>query len=217
MAVFVFILAIIAFLLMEHPVAFWLVFVPLIIVFIFAAGKFLTSKRGHIGNLLMLMMVFVTMIVALVIVATPKPCEHESATFYSFTSMDSTGQSRVNERCKKCNVRLTYDSSFKGTPIDQSYLSAIKENSDGDEIIPGEYYTVTATVPSGFTAYGSDSVRLYCKVENADFVIGFTAEFMEEFSEQVRSVGKGDEITFRGRFYDEGCGFTDCEWIEEKP
>ena len=66
----------------------------------------------------------------------------------------------------------------------------------------------------GFTAYTSNSVWLNCRVENENFVVLFTAEFREEFEEIVRSVEKGDEITFRGRFYDEGCEFTDCELIE---
>ena len=40
-------------------------------------------------------------------------------------------------------------------------------------------------------------------------------ETREEFKELVKLVEKGEEITFRGRFYDGGCGFTDCELIIE--
>ena len=146
------------------------------------------------------------------IVFTPEPCEHEDmVTMYSFTAHDSTAHSSVRPYCRDCGKRYQY-SLFQGTLVDQSYLSALVENGDGVEIVPGEYYTVTATVPLGF--YGA-TTWLNCKVENEEFVVFFTAEFRGEFTEQVKSVKKGDTITFRGRFYDSGCGFTDCELITE--
>ena len=45
--------------------------------------------------------------------------------------------------------------------------------------------------------------------------MSFNVEFREEFKELVRAVEEGGEITFHGRFYDKGCGFTDCELIIE--
>lgn len=156
----------------------------------------------------------VLLAVVLLMVFTPEKCEHEeSVTLYSFTSMDSTAKSHTRKQCKKCDTKLTYNTLFVGTPTDQSYIEAIKEHSDGNEIVPGEYYTVTAIVPLGYYGYGSDSLWLNCKVENEEFIIGFTVEFREEFRELVESVEDGAEITFRGRYYDEGCGFTDCELI----
>ena len=215
MAVFVFILGIIAFLLIEHPIAFWCVFVPLIIVFVFTVVNFLTGRRGHIGNLLMILIAFLTMIVSLVIVATPEPCEHKDmVTMYSFSTHDSTVHSSVRPYCRDCDKRFEY-SLFKGTLVDQSYLSALIENSDGYAIVPGEYYTITATAPRGFTAHSSGAAWLNCSVESEDFIVFFTAQFREEFAELVSSVGEGAEITFRGRFYDEGCEFVDCELITE--
>ena len=160
-----------------------------------------------------LMLICVFLPILFLIVFTPEPCEHEDmVTMYSFTYYDSTAHSNVRPYCRDCGKRYQYQ-NFQGTLIDQSYLSAIKEHSDGGDIVPNEYYTVTATVPMGFTAYGSDRVQLNCKVENEDFIVFFNAEFREEFEELVRSVEEGDEITFRGKFYDEGCGFTDCEII----
>jgi hypothetical protein len=50
-------------------------------------------------------------------------------------------------------------------------------------------------------------------VENENFIVGFNVEFREEFREQIKLTEEGAEITFRGRFYDVGCGFTDCELI----
>lgn len=148
------------------------------------------------------------------VICTPEPCEHEDmVTIYSFTSYDSTAHSSVRPYCRVCDERFDY-TLFEGTPVDQSYLEAIVEHSDGREIVPGEYYTVTATVPLGYYGFGSTKLWLNCKVENEDFIVGFNVEFREEFREIVESVEKGDEITFRGRFYDEGCGFTDCELIK---
>lgn len=146
---------------------------------------------------------------------TPEKCEHEEVRRYVFTSYnDTTSHSSVCGYCKKCDTRLTGYSLFKGELVDKSYLSALIEHSDASEIVPGEYYTVTVSVPLGFYGYSSDSVWLTCEVENDGFIVRFSAVFREEFGEQVRSIQEGDTITFRGRFYDEGCGFTDCELIK---
>ena len=145
---------------------------------------------------------------------TPEKCEHEEVRRYVFTSPDSTVHSSVCGYCKKCDTRLTTNSLFRGELVDKSYLSALIEHSDASEIVPGEYYTITVKAPLGFANYSSDSVGLTCEVENDDFIVRFGAEFREEFEEQVRLIQDGDTITFRGRFYDEGCGFTDCELIK---
>lgn len=151
------------------------------------------------------------------VIFTPKPCDHENiATQYLFTSYKSTADNNMATVCKDCGDRLTYWKPFKGTLVDQSYLSAIQEHSDGSEIVPGEYYTVTATVPQGFSNYSSSRVSLTCRVQNADYIVSFNVEFREEFKETVKSVEEGAEITFRGRFYDESCGFTDGELINIK-
>ena len=146
------------------------------------------------------------------ILFTPEPCEHEEmARMYVFPASFSE-QGSTRQFCRECDEYFQY-ALFEGTLKDQSYLNAIKEHSDGDEIIPGEYYTVTATVHLGFYGHGSKSLWLKCQVENEDFLVRFTVEFREEFRELVESAEADQEITFRGRFYDEGCGFTDCELI----
>lgn len=166
--------------------------------------KFLTS----------LMLVCVFLPILFLAVFTPEPCEHEDmVTMYTFTSYNSTAHSNVRPYCRDCGERFR-SQMFKGELVDKSYLSAIVEHSDGDEIVPGEYYTVTATVPLGFYAYISDTVWLNCRVENEEYILFFNVEFKDEFEEMVKLVEDGDEITFRGRFYDKGCGFTDCELIE---
>lgn len=67
---FIIVLAIVVFLIMEHPVAFWLVFVPLGIIFLLTAGGFLRGKSG-INSLIIPIIVFVLMILALLIVCIP--------------------------------------------------------------------------------------------------------------------------------------------------
>ena len=147
------------------------------------------------------------------ILFTPAKCEHEEVTRYVFSSDDSMAHSSACGYCTKCDTRLTSYFLFQGELVDKSYLSALVEHSDASEIVPGEYYTVTASVPLGF--YGtSNAVWLTCEVENDDFIVRFSAEFQEEFKDQIRSIQEGDTITFRGRFYDEGCRFTDCELIK---
>ena len=154
------------------------------------------------------------MVVALVIVVSNDQCEHEERQKrYHFVSENSPSNSEVSIFCKECDTRLSNRQQFKGELVDKSYLSAIQEHSDGGEIVPGEYYTVTATVPMGF--YATNGVWLTCRVENDEFRVSFNVEFREEFRKAVSEVEEGDEITFRGRFYDQGCGFTDCELISK--
>ena len=153
--------------------------------------------------------------VLFLILFTPEKCEHEEVTRYVFTSYDSTAHSNVSGYCRKCDAKLTTNSIFQGELVDKSYLTALIEHSDASEIVPGEYYTIMASVPLGFYAYSSDNVWLNCKVENEDFIVLFNVEFREEFEERVRLIQEGETITFRGRFYDEGCGFTDSVLIDD--
>ena len=211
---FVVVLSAAIFLLRENPGVFWLVFVPLALLFIFFTMHFLTGGGGHVGSFLAALAILVVMIVALVIVATPEKCEHADVVQrYVFAHDDSTQYSTVQPHCAKCGESLATHSYFKGELVDKSYLQAIVEHSDRNEIVAGEYYTVTATVPLGFYGHTDDTVWLTCEVKNDNFIVRFHVEFREEFEELVKSVEKGDEITFRGRFGGKGCEFTDCELL----
>ena len=151
--------------------------------------------------------------VVFLMVFTPEKCEHEDmGKIFSFQFAGSTAASRYEPYCKNCYEDFN-NTRFRGTPDDLSYLDVIKEHSDGNEIVPGEYYIVTAIVTLG--DYDYQRTRVNCRVENEDIIVGFSVEFREGFEEIVKSIQKGDEITFRGRFYDEGCGFTDAELILE--
>lgn len=144
------------------------------------------------------------------IIFTPEPCEHEEmVTMYSFTSYKSTAQNSVREYCRDCGERFQRQ-LFKGTLVDQSYL----ETFGGNELVPGEYYTVTALVTRADYGYGLyDTPNVCCKLENEDYIIYFDVEFKDELNDIVKSITEDEVITFRGRFYDQGCGFTDCELI----
>ena len=211
----VIVLGIIAFLLMEHPVALWLVFVPLVLVFILTVVNFLKSRRGYIGNLIMVVCVFLVLIVVIVVVASPDTdkCDHDNLDKrFSFQFEGSTASSVMQSFCDNCNNYFGR-SSFYGTPADLSYLDVIEEHSDSDEIDWGEYYTITATV--SHADYDFNRTRIGCKVESEKVIVSFSVEFREEFEESVGLLDEGDIVTFRGRFYEEGCGFTDCELITE--
>ena len=67
---FALLLGAIAFLLMEHPVVFWLIFVPLGIIFILNAVGFLKGNKGGIGAIVTSVIILVLLIVALLIVCS---------------------------------------------------------------------------------------------------------------------------------------------------
>lgn len=154
------------------------------------------------------------LIIGVLMIGESLRCEHEDmvtmVVFASYT--DISGTSHTRQVCRECGEAFSYQ-NFQGELADKSYLSAIKEHSDGIELIPGEYYTVKATVPLGFYGHSSKRVWLTCQVENDEYRVRFSVEFREEFREAVSLVEDKETITFRGRFYDQGCGFTDCELI----
>lgn len=139
---------------------------------------------------------------------SPRECEPGKA--FSFQFQGSTAMSYVRPYCEHPgHVYIT--SCFRGTPNDLSYLEAIRAHSDSDEIVWGEYYTITATVV--LADYDIMRTRLRCRVESENIIVVFSVDFREEFEGLVDSIQEGDTVTFRGRFYDNGCGFTDCELI----
>ena len=203
------ILGIPLYLLMEHPLLFWLVFLPLAIIFVISVVQWF--KTGGLGfqHAFRAILALVFMTVVAMIAPSCNPCEHaETQMVYSFQFENSTAASSMKQVCKECKETLHIE-SFRARPTDPSYMTLIKEHSDSDEIIAGEYYTVTAIVSLG--DYDSLKTRIDCKLENDDMKMVFSVEFREEFEEVVSLVEKGDEITFRGQFYD--TGFKDAELI----
>lgn len=139
-----------------------------------------------------------------------KKCEPGKKFVFQFQG--STATSYVKEFCEHPG-HFYLRSIFRGTPTDLSYLEVIRDHSDSDEILWGEYYTITATV--AVADYDFNRTRIRCEVQNDKRIVNFSVEFRGEFEEAVDPIKEGDTITFRGRFYDEGCGFTDCELITE--
>ena len=131
---------------------------------------------------------------------------------FSFQFEGSTAASYIKPFCEH-NGHVYISTIFRGTPDDLSYLDVVAEHSDGDEIVWGEYYTVTAVMTLGDYDFGRTRIR--CQVESGNIIVNFSVEFRDGFEESVDLLNEGDTVTFRGRFYDEGCGFTDCELIRE--
>ena len=210
----IFVVGVPLFLLMEHPWVFWCAFVPLALILVIATVKWITTGGLQIQYIIIALSALFAIIVVTLVTSVSEKCEHENmATMYSFSSYDSTAYSYTRPCCKDCGELFQY-TNFKGTLVDQSYLGAIKEHSDGSEIVPGEYYTVMATVPLGYYAHTSNRVWLNCRVENEDYIVEFNVEFRDEFKDAIKLIEKGETITFRGKFYDMGCGFMDCELIQ---
>ena len=64
------VLGVIAFLVMEHPVVFWLVFIPLIVLFLASIVGLFKNKRAALSSLFWIVFIFVIIIIALVLVAS---------------------------------------------------------------------------------------------------------------------------------------------------
>ena len=71
MAVLCIILGIIVFLLMVHPVVFWVVFVPLVILFVVSMVKFFRDGGLGLKHYVMAFVALAAMVVALLIVCIP--------------------------------------------------------------------------------------------------------------------------------------------------
>lgn len=150
-------------------------------------------------------------ILLLVLILSPGPCEHENTKdFYSFQFKGSTATHCIQSYCFDCDKPIK-SANFRGTPDDTSYLKAIQTQSNGQTLIAGEYYTVTATV--SLSNHTINATRINCRAENEAFIVGYSVEFREEFEEDVKLLKKGDEITFYGKFYEDGCGFEDCIFL----
>lgn len=68
---FIIILGVIAFLLMEHPIVFWGVFVPLALLMVSSLIKWLRSGNSKMGDFLTAFAALFAMVVALVLVCAP--------------------------------------------------------------------------------------------------------------------------------------------------
>ena len=147
------------------------------------------------------------------VVSQKQTHEHDLIRIFAFQPSGSTAASYTKQICKTCDNTVGYlYSLFRGTPSDTSYLDVIKAHSDSDENLWGEYFTMTATV--SLCDYDMQRVRIHCVAENKTTRAFFSVEFLQEYEEAVASLNEGDIITFRGRFGDTGCEFTECELLE---
>lgn len=168
----------------------------------------------YLSNLLFTFIIIGFVLFFIILVMANNKCDHnEKQRRFHFVAENSSAYSDMAVFCKVCGEQLTTYARFNGTPDDKSYLSAFSGHIDSNEIIPGEYYTVTAAVTIDYYGSRIEEPRLACKEENDDYEVFFSVGFKEEYRDLISSVKKGEEITFRGKFYTEGCGFSDCELI----
>lgn len=163
----------------------------------------------HIATAFLTLVFFVILSVWVVAIFTPNCNHEESRCEYVLKSPDTVGNTGyIKKFCKDCDhyIGISY---LHGIPTDKSYLEVIRDHSDGDELVDGVYYTMTATVTLAYY-YG---IRINCKVENEDIAVYFSVSFRDEFKEEVKAINVKDEITFRGKFDAVSCDWTDCELI----
>ena len=156
-------------------------------------------------------------LVAVVGIVAVTKCEHEQVkTVFSFSSYDSSAYyDNFYVKCADCYDKLD-QTLFHKEPADRSYLKVFKQFNNGNDLVKGENYTIKGTVSLKFyNITPTEKIRIRCQVEVDGIIVGFSVEFREEFREQVALLEDGDEVTFRGKFYDVGCGFMDAELITE--
>ena len=68
---FFFLLGVIVFLIMQHPVVFWIVFVPLALMFVASILNFCRKGVSGLGDFATAMIILGVMVVALMIVCAP--------------------------------------------------------------------------------------------------------------------------------------------------
>lgn len=66
----IWVLAVIVFLLMEHPVAFWVIFVPLVLLLILFTVGFFKNRGLGLSDLFMIYFILVVIIIALMAVVS---------------------------------------------------------------------------------------------------------------------------------------------------
>lgn len=156
----------------------------------------------------------ILLIILALVIFTPPKCDHtEKVGYFLFKTPNGTSNSSVKYYCADCDKYLGYN-MFDNTPNDLSYLDVLRESNNGNDLIGGEYYTMSAIVSVG--DYSSLTTSIRCKVKGNDNVVFFSVEFRDEFEDVVGTLNEGDEITFRGKFSDLGCSFTDCELINKE-
>lgn len=141
---------------------------------------------------------------------TKNDCPHEEK-FRHYSLNDIPEYSTIQFSCKKCNKSLGH-STFQGIPTDKPYLDLLREHCGVEELIGGEYYTITATITLSYY-YGE--VQVMCKIQNEDIAISFAAKFKDEFKDSVSysKLDEGSTIMFRGQFVYPCCDWLDCELL----
>lgn len=140
-------------------------------------------------------------------------CWHNNkVTTFSFQPESSTAMSVMTVECKNCDKRDKLI-GFHGTPVDKSYIEAVKEHTDDKEFVSGEYDTIRARVIH--PDYDPLETKIRCCIQQGEVIVNFSVEFKSEYEESVSSLRTGDEITFYGKSSTTGLSWTDCELITD--
>lgn len=161
--------------------------------------------------LLSLTSVFILSIIIILVLTAVYGCDHsEMCKRFWFEFQGSTAYSSIIPFCKKCNVSYGY-TNFKYFPNDDSYLEVVNSHIEDGEVEGGKYFTMNAKV--ALRDYSNDKTRIDCYVQSEDIIVSFSVDFKEGFEEAVSQLKEDDEIRFRGKYYEKGCGWTDCELL----
>lgn len=140
-------------------------------------------------------------------------CEHtDKTTVFAFQSENSTAANYVKIVCDDCKQRFG-GAIFRDTAPDNSYIDVVKEHTDDNEFVSGEYDTIRVKVVRH--DYDSTKTKLQCCVQQGDIEVYFSVEFKSEFDDAVSSLQEGDEITFYGKSSTTGLYWTECEIVLE--
>lgn len=150
----------------------------------------------------------VLLLVVAIFVGTVMQCNHpETFEVFSFQPQNSTAASSIKTYCDSCRKVLSV-TTFRGEPEDSSYLDLV---NNGEQLVDGQYYTITAEV--SFGTHLSSKNRITCSIKSEDIEVYFSVTFKEEYKEKIDLLKDDDTITFYGKYSSDSFHWMDCELI----
>lgn len=133
-------------------------------------------------------------------------------------NVPNTYEEKIISKCQRCaykktkSIKLTY---IKGVTFDEIYLAYDENPLRAADKYEGNRYRITAKI-NGITAdgllnWGGGATLTLETLVDRTFVF-FYAEFEKEQEEALKTVSKGDTITFEGTCEDSG-NWSDCKII----
>lgn len=139
---------------------------------------------------------------------------------FSRVSVPNTYEEKIISKCSRCDykkteiIKLTY---IKSVNFDEIYLAYEENPLRAADKYEGNRYRITAEI-NGMTTGGlaniSGGATLTMETKVGNTYVFFYAEFEKEQEEILKTVNKGDTITFEGTCVDSG-NWSECEIIVE--